>query len=83
MEKAMTSHRIRFTKRISDDTGHTHQTTQAVVDVRRARDAHRALRAAQHRFARMHRVKSWEIHADGFEVDAFESTRPDGGPREQ
>ena len=69
----MAHHRIRFTKRICDDTGHTHQATQAIVEVHHARDGNRALRAAQHRFARMHRAKSWDVHADGFEVDVLGS----------
>jgi hypothetical protein len=70
----MTHLRIRFTKRICDGTGHMHQTTQAVVEVWHARSVDRALKAAQHRFARMHRAKTWGTHADGFEVDAFEPT---------
>ena len=67
-------HTIRFTKLLCDDTGHSHKSTQAVIEVRRARNGERAIKAAQHRFARMHRSKKWDLHADGFEVQQLEPT---------
>ena len=72
----MTCHQIRFTKRVCDDSGHMHQATQAVVEVKHARDTDRAIRAAQHRFARLHRARQWDIYADTFEVRILRERTP-------
>lgn len=65
----MPHYRVRFIKVICDDTGHPHPCVEGVVDVRSARDQARAVRAAQHRFERMKRIRQWNLHADRFEVD--------------
>jgi hypothetical protein len=64
----MTRHLIRFIKHISDDTGHVHHCTQATVEIHQARNRDRAIEAAKHRFARMRKIKRWDMHADTFEV---------------
>lgn len=69
---ATSRHTIRFTKLICDDTGHAHKFTQ--VEVRRSRNGERVIKAAQRRFARMHRSKKWDLHTDGFEVQQLEPT---------
>jgi hypothetical protein len=65
----MSSHRIRFIKRLCDGTGHPHRCLQGVVEIRHARDADRALQAAKIRFARMRKIRRWDTHADNVEID--------------
>ena len=64
----MSSHRIRFIKRLYDDTGHPHHCLQGVIDIRHARDAQRALEAAKIRFARMRKIRRWDTHAHNVEI---------------
>jgi len=76
-EETVTHHRICFTKRICDDTGHAHQAIQGIVVVRYARDPDRAIKTAQHRFARRHWAERWDTHADGFELETIEQPHQD------
>jgi hypothetical protein len=69
---AMSHYQVRFIKRLHDDSGHSHNCLQGVVDIRRARDSQRAVEAAKHRFARMKRIPRWDLHADLFEVEIDE-----------
>jgi hypothetical protein len=74
--RAMARYRVRFFKRLCDDTGHPHKCLEGVVDIRRARDSDRALRAAKRRFERVKRIPRWDMYADAIEID-FEQ---DGAP---
>jgi hypothetical protein len=40
-----------------------------VIEIREARTRDRAIIAAQHKFARMRKIKHWRMHADTFEVN--------------
>lgn len=66
----MARYRVRFFKILCDDTGHQHKCMEGVIDIRRARDQSRAVRAAQRRFERMKRISQWGLFADTFEVEA-------------
>jgi hypothetical protein len=66
--KPMTIHRVRFIKDLCDSTGHAHKCVQGVVNIGRARDTERAVRAAKRRFERMKGIKRWDLHADAFEL---------------
>ena len=64
----MSQHLVRFLKHLCDDTGHPHACTQGVIEIRQARSRDRAIQAAQHKFARLRKIKHWAQHADTFEV---------------
>jgi hypothetical protein len=63
------SYRVRFMKKICDDTGHQHNCVEGIVYVRRAKSMDRALKAAQLRFERMKRIPRWDLYADTFYLD--------------
>jgi hypothetical protein len=65
----MTSYRVTFFKSLLNSDGHSFRCPQACVEIRHARTAERALRAAQRRLERL--TKSpWDRHADDFEAVA-------------
>ena len=68
----MPHYHVRFIKNLCDDTGHQHKCVEGTVHIRRARDQDRAMRAAQHRFARSKRVPRWSLYADAVEVEIEE-----------
>lgn len=70
----MTVYHVRFIKDLCDSTGHAHKCVQGVVNIERARDSERAVRAAKRRFERMKRIKRWDLCADAFELIIDERT---------
>ena len=64
----MTEYRVRFVKRLCDDTGHQHDCVEGEVRVRRARDQARAMQAAKLRFQRAKHAPNWQTYADRVEV---------------
>ena len=67
-EEIITQYRVRFMKRLYNDVGVQRKCLQAIVDVRRAKSADRALRAAQMRFQRSRRSADWNVYADVCEI---------------
>ena len=66
----MTSYRVTFFKNLVNSSGHEFKCPQGTVEVRRARDRIRALRAAERRYERSRRVNSWTLCADSAEMEA-------------
>jgi hypothetical protein len=64
----MGQYRIRFIKRLCNDIGVQRNCLQATIKIRRAKDATRALRAAQRRFERLKRTPDWQVYADFCEL---------------
>lgn len=70
METDMPSYRVAFAKEIMGVPF-----TIGAVDILRARDAGRALRAAEIRFARQHGVDDWRLLADCARVESGAENR--------
>jgi hypothetical protein len=64
----MSVYQIRFVKKLCDDYGRKHDCVQADVQIKRARTAARALRAAKLKFQRWKRTGHWWTHADNIEL---------------
>lgn len=65
----MTLYKVRFFKNLVNSDGHPFGCLQRTIEIRRARSAARAVRAAERRYARLHRVPDWKLYADTFEVE--------------
>lgn len=65
----MTTYQVRFFKNLVNSDGHPFKCLQRTIEIRRARSVARAVRAAERRYARFHRVQDWKLYADTFEVD--------------
>ena len=65
----MPSYKVSFFKDLLSSNGHQFKCLQKAVEIRRARSAERAVQAAERRFARLHRVRDWKLHADLLEVE--------------
>lgn len=74
----MSEYRVQFLKRLCNDVGLQRMCLQAVVDVRRSKSEDRAIRAAQRRFERLKRTRSWTVYADLCEIVASVPARPIG-----
>lgn len=66
----MTSYRVTFFKNLVNSNGHEFKCPQGTIEVRRARDRIRALRAAERRYERSQKVSSWRLRADSAEMEA-------------
>jgi hypothetical protein len=62
----MARYRVRFMKKLCDDSGHSHDCVEGIIYVRRAKSRDRAVRAAQRRFERLKRISRWQLYADTF-----------------
>jgi hypothetical protein len=65
----MTTYKVNFFKDLMSSDGHQFKCLQRAVEIRRARSVERAIQAAERRYARVHRVSDWSVHADSFEVE--------------
>jgi hypothetical protein len=65
----MTSYKVRFFKNLVNSDGHPFKCLQQTIEISRARSVARAVRAAERRYARFHRVLDWKLYADTFEVE--------------
>jgi hypothetical protein len=65
----MSSYKVSFFKDLLNSSGHRFKCLQKEVEIRRARSVERAVRAAERRFARLHRVRDWKLYADLLEVE--------------
>jgi hypothetical protein len=65
----MTRYRVAFFKSLISSDGHHFECPQGTIEIRRARSADRAVRAAEHRFKRLHHMPDWKLHADYFELE--------------
>ena len=63
-------YRIAFFKHLLSSDGHQFKCLQHVIAIRHARNAERALKAAEHRYERLYHVSDWRLYADTFELEA-------------
>jgi len=75
----MPSYKISFSKDLLNCNGHRFKCLQKAIEIRRARSVERAVRAAERRFARLHRVRDWKLYADLLEVE-IDGRKADCGP---
>lgn len=74
----MPSYKVSFFKDLLNSNGHRFKCLQKAVEIRRAKSVERAVQAAERRFARLHRVRDWKLHADLLEVE-IDGRKPDRG----
>src|SRR5436305_15203030 len=67
---AMTGYRVTFFKRLLSSDGHPFNCLQHTIEIRRAKNAERAIKAAERRYERLCHVPDWRLHADTFESEA-------------
>jgi hypothetical protein len=65
----MTSYRVTFFKDLLNSDGHNFKCPQCTVEIRRARNAERAVEAAKRRFERLRQIHDWKSYADYFELE--------------
>jgi hypothetical protein len=65
----MTCYRVSFFKDLISSDGHRFRCTQWVIEIRHARSADRAVKAAELRYERLHRVHDWTLHANCLELE--------------
>lgn len=68
----MALYRVRFFKTLLSSDGHPFKCLQQIIEVHRAKDADRAVKAAQRRYERLKRVRDWKLHADLIETESVE-----------
>jgi hypothetical protein len=66
----MTEYRISFFKNLLSSDGHLFKCFQQAIEIRRARNAGRAIEAAERRYERLRHVADWKLCADALELDA-------------
>ena len=65
----MSCYRVTFFKNLLSSDGHPFKCIQRAIDIRHARDADRAVEAAELRYERLHRVHDWTLYADFLELE--------------
>lgn len=65
----MAGYRVSFFKDLLSSDGHLFKCKQHSIAIRSARSPERAIIAAERRFERQHRVRSWTYHADYYELE--------------
>jgi hypothetical protein len=66
----MTRYRVTFFKHLLSSDGHPFKYLQHTIEIRRAKNADRAIKAAERRYERLCQVPDWRLHADMFELQA-------------
>jgi len=81
----MSCYRVTFFKNLLSSDGHPFKCIQRAIDIRHARNADRAVEAAELWYERVHRVHEWTLHADflELEVDGQEGRLLPAGVRRQ
>jgi len=69
-------YRVAFFKHLLSSDGHPFKCLQHTIEIRRAKDAERAIQAAEHRYERLCHVPDWRLHADTFELEACSPGNP-------
>jgi hypothetical protein len=64
----MTSYTVSFFKDLQSSDGHAFKCVQQVIEIHRAKSPDRAVRAAERRYERLHRVPNWKLYADTLEL---------------
>jgi hypothetical protein len=67
----MMYYRVSFFKHLLSSDGHPFRCLQQTVEVRRARDPGRAMKAAKRRYERLFQIPDWRLHADIVELQAY------------
>jgi len=70
----MTQYRVKFYKDLLSSDGHPFKCLQRIVEIRHARSADRALKAAQCRYERLTKTPSWKLYADTAETENAEGS---------
>lgn len=65
----MSCYRVTFFKNLLSSDGHPFKCIQRAIDIRHARNADRAVEAAELRYGRLHRVHDWTLYADFLELE--------------
>ncbi len=65
----MPCYRVSFFKHLVNSDGHPFRCIQQVIEVRQARSPDRAVKAAELRYERLHRVHDWTLHSDCLELE--------------
>ena len=65
----MVRYRVSFFKDLNSSDGHPFKCIQKVIEIRHARSADRAVKAAELRYERLHRVHDWTLHSDCLELE--------------
>ena len=60
----MSCYRVIFFKNLLSSDGHPFKCIQRAIDIRHARNADRAVEAAELRYERLHHVHDWTLYAD-------------------
>ena len=68
-------YRVAFFKYLLSSDGHPFKCLQHTVEIRRAKNAERALKAAEYRYERHSHVPDWKLYADTFELEACSQPR--------
>jgi len=63
------TYRVSFFKKLLSSDGHPFKCIQLAIEVRHARSADRAVKAAELRYKRLHRVHDWTLYADCLELE--------------
>ena len=63
-------YRVAFFKHLLSSDGHQFKCLQHMIKIRHARNAERALKAAEYRYERFCHVPDWRLYADTFELEA-------------
>jgi hypothetical protein len=63
-------YRVAFFKHLLSSDGHQFKCLQHMIEIRHARNAERALKAAEYRYERLCHVPDWRLYADTFELEA-------------
>jgi hypothetical protein len=74
----MASYRVRFLKKVCNDTGHEHRACQSVIEVD-AESSETAVTAAQKMLSARSEGMEWRFYYDEIEVEAL--ARKAGAPR--
>jgi transposase-like protein len=62
-------YRVTFFKYLLSSNGRPFKCLQHTVEIRRAKNAERALKAAEYRYERFRHVQDWKLYADTFELE--------------
>ncbi len=65
----MSRYRVSFFKDLISSDGHPFKCIQKVVEIQHARSPDRAVKAAELRYERFHRVHDWTLHSDCLELE--------------
>jgi hypothetical protein len=75
VEGVMGHYKVSFFKTLVGGNGRPAKCLQQTIEIRKARSPERAIRAAEHRYARRRGVRNWQLYADACELEADQGRR--------